>query len=170
MNSKTGYSYEIDTWAIGVILYALIIGKPPFETKEVKTTYWRIQNTAYEFPESVPISVEAQDLISNILKFNPEHRLSLSQIREHAFFTKCHFIPTTLPVACITEVIAPDQLMRFEKGELENSRETIQRVYFEERDSNEEKYTEYDVVNKGGEEEIGRFGRLNEGFEMKERD
>ena len=29
---KTGYSYEVDYWSIGVILYIMLIGKAPFES------------------------------------------------------------------------------------------------------------------------------------------
>ena len=34
--NKTGHSYEVDLWSLGVIIYAFLIGKPPFETTEVK--------------------------------------------------------------------------------------------------------------------------------------
>lgn len=137
MNSDKGYSYEIDTWAIGVILYALIIGRPPFETKEVKTTYWRIQNTAYEYPEGVNISVDAKHLIDSILKYDPKERLTLQQIKRHPFITKCHFIPKTLPVACITSIIPPNKMQEFEKAPEDDKQnmENIENFYFEERNS-----------------------------------
>jgi polo-like kinase 1 len=51
LDNKNGYSYEVDIWAVGVIVYTLIIGKPPFETTDVKTTYKRIRACAYSFPE-----------------------------------------------------------------------------------------------------------------------
>jgi len=36
LDSKGGHSYEVDYWAIGVILYTLVCGRPPFESSEVK--------------------------------------------------------------------------------------------------------------------------------------
>lgn len=56
LEGKRGHSYEVDVWSTGVIMYTLLIGKPPFETNDVKTTYRRIKMNAYSFPEHVIIS------------------------------------------------------------------------------------------------------------------
>ena len=56
LEGKGGHSYEVDIWSLGVIIYTLIIGKPPFETTDVKATYKRIKENNYSFPEHVPIS------------------------------------------------------------------------------------------------------------------
>ena len=44
LDQKTGHthSYECDIWAIGVILYTMLNGRPPFESQEVKQTYKKI--------------------------------------------------------------------------------------------------------------------------------
>lgn len=43
LDAKGGHSYEVDFWAIGVILYTALAGRPPFESPEVKMTYRRIK-------------------------------------------------------------------------------------------------------------------------------
>jgi len=79
--------------------YTLIIGRPPFETASVKTTYQRIQENMYAFPDNVPISTAAQELIRRILHPDPEQRPSIQQILEDPFFTG--FTPTSLPTTAI---------------------------------------------------------------------
>ena len=36
---QAGHSFEVDMWALGVVLYAMLVGRPPFETADVKATY-----------------------------------------------------------------------------------------------------------------------------------
>ena len=96
LEGKSGHSYEVDYWSLGVIIYTLIIGKPPFETTDVKATYQRIKQNNYSFPDHVPISDAAKDLISSILCKNPSDRPDLDQMLASDFMTM-NSIPKTLP-------------------------------------------------------------------------
>ena len=51
--------------------YTLLVGRPPFETSDVKTTYKKIKTVNYSFPESLPISSHARHLIRRILQSQP---------------------------------------------------------------------------------------------------
>jgi polo-like kinase 1 len=82
-----GYTYRADYWSIGVILYTLFVGCPPFETEDLKTTYDLIQRASYTIPPSVPRA--AARLIQRILQVNPEHRPSLVEMRSDPFFAGC---------------------------------------------------------------------------------
>ena len=97
LDGKSGHSYEVDIWSLGVIIYTLIIGKPPFETQDVKTTYKRIKMNAYTFPENAVISEAAKALIVEILVTDPLKRPSLEQILTHDFFNQGISIPKLLP-------------------------------------------------------------------------
>ncbi|CDW76958.1 protein kinase domain protein [Stylonychia lemnae] len=97
LEGKAGHSYEVDIWSLGVIIYTLIIGKPPFETSDVKTTYSKIRKNLYEFPQHVIISDGARDLITKILIGDPKMRPNLDEIIAHEFFNNGGTIPKTLP-------------------------------------------------------------------------
>eukprot|EP01022_Parablepharisma_sp_SALTPOND_P032959 TRINITY_DN87960_c2_g1_i1.p2 TRINITY_DN87960_c2_g1~~TRINITY_DN87960_c2_g1_i1.p2 ORF type:complete len:392 (-),score=18.53 TRINITY_DN87960_c2_g1_i1:626-1801(-) len=101
LDGKHGHSFEVDIWSLGVIIYTLLIGRPPFETNDVKTTYKRIRINAYSFPDNVPISAPAKDLITKILNLDPAKRLTLDQILEHPFFRISVAIPKRMPVSTL---------------------------------------------------------------------
>jgi len=101
LEGKQGHSYEVDVWSIGVIIYTLIIGKPPFETSDVKTTYKRIRSNQYTFPESATISDEARDLITRILNGDPSKRPTIEEITKHPWLNKSDQIPRLLPASTL---------------------------------------------------------------------
>ena len=96
LEGKAGHSYEVDVWSLGVIMYTLIIGKPPFETNNVKETYKRIKSGNYSFPEHAIISEPAKDLIQSILVLDPYKRPKLDEILSHDFFNMGVSIPKTM--------------------------------------------------------------------------
>jgi polo-like kinase 1 len=77
-------------------MYTLIIGKPPFETNNVKETYKRIKIGNYTFPEHAVISEPAKDLIQSILVLDPYKRPKLDEILAHDFFNIGISIPKTM--------------------------------------------------------------------------
>jgi len=101
LEGKQGHSYEVDVWSIGVIIYTLIIGKPPFETSDVKTTYKRIRMNSYSFPENSCISDQAKDLITKILNNDPAKRPTVDDIMLHGWISHAGTIPRLLPASTL---------------------------------------------------------------------
>ena len=101
LNNRTGHSYEVDVWSLGVVLYALIVGKPPFETPEVKATYEKIRKGSYKFPETVKLSEKVKNLIKKIFQLDPSKRPTLDQIMEDPFLNSGEGIPKTMHISTL---------------------------------------------------------------------
>ena len=97
LEGKTGHSLEVDIWGVGIILYFLLVGKPPFDTNKVKETYKKIRMKNYSFPQGEKISEPAKELIQSILVLEPHKRPTLQEILESDFMTMGTSIPKSLP-------------------------------------------------------------------------
>ncbi|GAA5854195.1 hypothetical protein JCM8547_001730 [Rhodosporidiobolus lusitaniae] len=76
----TGYSTGADWWSLGVILYEMLFGFPPFVSKSRQETKNKIINfrSALRFPSRPRVSREAQDIIASLI-CEPEYRLGSRQ-------------------------------------------------------------------------------------------
>ena len=83
-----GYSFEVDIWSIGIIMYKLLTGNYPFVEKstDTKEIYKQILENNLEFPSEPQISDVSKDLIRQILVKEPKKRPGLNQIVYHDFF------------------------------------------------------------------------------------
>ena len=86
MINKKGHDGHIDIWCIGVLLFELITGRVPFQGNDIDTLKYNIRNMNIAWPSD--INNEAKDLISKILKYNPEERLTIEEILNHIFIKK----------------------------------------------------------------------------------
>ena len=100
--SRNAHGLEADVWSLGCMMYTFLTGRPPFDTDGIRNTLNKVVHAEYEMPSY--ISVEAQDLISCLLKKNPLDRIPLNKVLEHPFMTKKHAATTATPL------LTPQQL------------------------------------------------------------
>jgi 5'-AMP-activated protein kinase catalytic alpha subunit len=75
---------EVDIWSCGVILYALLCGRLPFDEDSIPQLFKKIKEGNYVIPPF--ISRPCADLIGRILVVDPVKRITLEQIRKHEWF------------------------------------------------------------------------------------
>ena len=121
---KKGYDTRVDIWAIGILIFELMVGRPPFKSDAQHSMEDNIVHLRINWPNTM--NLLAKNLISKLLKLEPDQRLTLKEILEHQFILNYVDNPTSrliLPSEVIIEPFAiSKQLPGEEYKAAENSR------------------------------------------------
>ncbi|KAG8372175.1 hypothetical protein BUALT_Bualt12G0039100 [Buddleja alternifolia] len=75
---------EVDVWSCGIVLYALLCGRLPFDDDNIPGLYAKIKSGVY--PVAQHLSISARDLMTKILVVDPMKRITIPEIRRHPWF------------------------------------------------------------------------------------
>lgn len=82
---KDGHDATVDYWALGILIYEMLVGHPPFLDNNPLRIFNKILEGKYFIPNSV--SPCAADLISKLLNPDPAERIgSREPVRSHPWF------------------------------------------------------------------------------------
>nr|BAK00435.1 predicted protein [Hordeum vulgare subsp. vulgare] len=85
-----GHGMAVDWWSLGILLYELTVGIPPFYSQNVNEMYNKIQHGVLRFPPF--LTEDCKALIIGLLNRDPTKRLGstndVEDIKAHPFFTK----------------------------------------------------------------------------------
>ncbi|XP_051965005.1 MAP kinase-activated protein kinase 2b [Xyrauchen texanus] len=128
------YDKSCDMWSLGVIMYLLLCGYPPFYSNHGwpmspgMTT--RIRNGMYEFPnpEWSEVSEEAKQLICHLLKTDPTERMTITEFMNHPWINKSMKVPKT-PLHTSRVLTEESNVWEKVKEEMTNALATIRVDY-----------------------------------------
>ena len=73
--TASGYSFKADIWAVGCLIYMMLVGFNPFYAEKEEDVCEKIRDLNIDFPSDCNISELAKDLILNILCKDPSKLL-----------------------------------------------------------------------------------------------
>mmetsp|Transcript_9579 Transcript_9579/g.18677 ORF Transcript_9579/g.18677 Transcript_9579/m.18677 type:complete len:476 (+) Transcript_9579:1355-2782(+) len=84
--AEQGYEgYSVDTWSIGVMLYAMVTGTVPFRAPSIQELHKLVLKGKYSLPDHV--SPMLADLLSQMMCILPNNRISLQKVLSHPWLT-----------------------------------------------------------------------------------
>jgi len=136
-----GHDKSVDLWALGCVIYELIVGKTPFANANQNKTFERACQGDLQFPDGIeekcPLGV---DLIRKLIVVDPVARLGaqrrgLQDVIEHEWFAsinKDDFFARSIAAPHVPEVSDPEDRSNFELGEEEYDSDEEEKVWYEE--------------------------------------
>ena len=81
---KGGYGFECDYWSLGVILYLMLVGHPPYNEKEGNLLDL-VKYGRFSFPKTTwsKVSPQAKDLVHKLMEMDVEKRFDGKQTLNH---------------------------------------------------------------------------------------
>ncbi|XP_054640219.1 MAP kinase-activated protein kinase 2-like [Dunckerocampus dactyliophorus] len=119
------YDKSCDMWSLGVIMYILLCGFPPFSSSSGQAISpgmkQRIRLGQYQFPkpEWSDVSEEAKQLIVQLLKTEPSERMSIGHFMNHPWISQSTAVPPT-PLHTSRVLTEDKELWDDVKGEMTN--------------------------------------------------
>ena len=82
----SGQKYEVDWWALGILIYQMYYGYTPFDDEYIDRIYQRILHTNVSFDSNFKINTNLKQLIIGLLEKDETKRIKDATIQTHPYF------------------------------------------------------------------------------------
>ncbi|ERT02201.1 PLK protein kinase [Sporothrix schenckii ATCC 58251] len=105
---KKGHDHMVDIWSLGIIMFAMLTSKPPFQSSTTDEIYRRAKERDYEWPTADGrfISEEAKHVVASMLQ-EAHMRPDPDAIVEHPFFVT-GYMPTPADMTVRLRELPPE--------------------------------------------------------------
>ncbi|KAI8358593.1 kinase-like domain-containing protein [Mortierella sp. GBAus27b] len=116
------YSYPVDWWSLGTLLYEMLCGITPFWAEHHAEMYQRVLEDDLEFPDDM--DQDASDFIGELLDRDPEYRLGNNgpeEVKAHPYFASIDWdvaLQRKLPCPYVPELVSEEDLSNFDDAYL----------------------------------------------------
>merc|ERR1711988_1067812 len=88
--SHKPYTFSADIWSLGVLLFIILAGYPPFPLGRDPMSPIKTKQGKFSFNKTHwdHISDEAKDFIRKMLVLNPDERIPLAQMHSHPWLAR----------------------------------------------------------------------------------
>ena len=84
------YNEKADIYSIGVFMFYILIGKPPFNAGDCNDLYKRVNDGIYAIPKDLKLSKQCINLMNGMLMQDSDKRFSIYEILKSDFLTKAY--------------------------------------------------------------------------------
>ena len=120
---QKGHSMGADWWSFGIFLFEMLVGVPPFYSRNQHEMFCKIIKEDFKFPQELELSDECKDLVRQLLIKNPDHRLGSQKdaelIKNHPWFNDLDWEKLTneeLEAPFIPELTSDIDVQYFDKN------------------------------------------------------
>eukprot|EP01006_Ploeotia_vitrea_P024628 TRINITY_DN57450_c1_g1_i2.p1 TRINITY_DN57450_c1_g1~~TRINITY_DN57450_c1_g1_i2.p1 ORF type:complete len:502 (+),score=270.42 TRINITY_DN57450_c1_g1_i2:409-1914(+) len=126
------YTMACDMWSVGVVMFVILHGYPPFYADPKRYGEWTDQKIFAKikrgfineeragygpwFPKTMPISASARDLIAKLLNPDAAQRLTAQEALDHPWLTGDKASADSLPTSVLKSLLEFNQSTRFKHG------------------------------------------------------
>ena len=80
--SGEGHNFMTDWWSFGILIYELLFGVPPFHDDKTERCFDLITSANIRFPSKIKLTSSTKDIITKLLRKNPNERLGKGELEE----------------------------------------------------------------------------------------